>query len=79
MNVVRKDVDSVNLTLTVQIEKNDYQDRVAKSLKDIRKKAELPGFRAGMAPASFIQKKYGYFLQIARQKLFVKGRWTSTV
>ena len=59
MNVVRKDVDSVNLTLTVQIEKNDYQDRVAKSLKDIRKKAELPGFRAGMAPASFIQKKYG--------------------
>ena len=59
MNIVRKDIDQNNAILTLQIEKNDYAERVEKTLRDYRKKANIPGFRPGMVPVGLIKKMYG--------------------
>lgn len=59
MNITRKDVDAVNAVLTVQIAKADYAEKVEKTLKDYRCKANVPGFRPGMVPVGLVKKMYG--------------------
>lgn len=59
MNVERKNIDEVNATLTLVVEKSDCKDRVEKTLRSYRQKANVPGFRPGHVPASMIQKMYG--------------------
>ncbi|HON71656.1 MAG TPA: trigger factor family protein, partial [Tenuifilum sp.] len=52
MNIVREDIDSLNTTIRVKVEKNDYAESVETSLRNYRKKANINGFRPGMAPMS---------------------------
>lgn len=59
MNVSLQNIDKVSALLTVKIEKSDYQEQVDKSLKSIRQKAQIPGFRKGMVPMSLVKKMYG--------------------
>jgi len=59
MNIERKDLDQNNATLTVHIEKVDYAEKVDKTLRDFRKKANIPGFRQGMVPVGLVKKMYG--------------------
>ena len=58
MNIKRTDIDALNATLTLEISKDDYQEKVDKILADYRKTANIPGFRKGHVPASLIRKKY---------------------
>lgn len=58
MNVSLENNDKVSALLTVKVEKADYQEQVNKSLKTLRQKAQIPGFRKGMVPMSLIQKTY---------------------
>ena len=59
MNVSLENIDKVSALLTVKLEKEDYEARVEKALKDFRKKANMPGFRPGMVPMGLIKKQYG--------------------
>lgn len=59
MNVSLQNIDKVNALLTVKLEKADYQEKVDKSLKQIRQKAQVPGFRPGMVPMGLVKKMYG--------------------
>jgi len=59
MNVSLQNIDKVSALLTVKLEKQDYQEKVEKSLKTFRKKANMPGFRPGMVPMGLIKKQYG--------------------
>lgn len=59
MNITRKDIDVNNAVLTVNIDKNDYAERVEKQLREYRKKANMPGFRQGMVPVGLLKKMYG--------------------
>lgn len=59
MNVSLQNIDSVSASLTVKLEKTDYQENVDKSLKNLRQKAQVPGFRKGMVPTSLVKKMYG--------------------
>ena len=59
MNIVRNDVDSCNSTLTLTIDKQDYADKVEKSLKEYRQKVQMPGFRPGNVPIGIVKKIYG--------------------
>ena len=59
MNIVRKDINQNNAVLTLTIEKADYTEKVEKTLRDYRKKANIPGFRPGMVPAGLVKKMYG--------------------
>jgi len=59
MNVDKQVIDSVNAVVKIQLLKADYQEKVENTLKNYRKKANVPGFRPGMVPAGLIQKMYG--------------------
>ena len=59
MNVSFQHIDKVSALLTVKLEKADYQEKVDKSLKTFRQKAQIPGFRKGMVPMSLVKKMYG--------------------
>jgi trigger factor len=58
MNIKRTDIDALNATLNLHIEKADYIFTVDKQLATYRKTAAIPGFRKGHVPASLINKKY---------------------
>ena len=45
--------------LTLTVEPADYQEAVQKELKQLRQKANIPGFRPGMVPAGLVKKMYG--------------------
>ena len=59
MNITQDKLDNLNSVLTVKINPDDYKERVEKAIKTQAKKAQLPGFRKGMVPASHIKKMYG--------------------
>lgn len=59
MNISLQNVDKVSAVLTIAIEKADYQERVDKTLKNYRQKANIPGFRKGMVPMSLVKKQFG--------------------
>lgn len=59
MNIARKDIDPINVVITVSVAKEDYTDKVEKTLRDYRKKANMPGFRPGNVPLGLIKKMYG--------------------
>lgn len=76
MNIVREDIDSLTTTIRVKVDKDDYAANVENSLKDYRKKANINGFRPGMAPMSLIRKMYYRYIladevtKLASDKLF---------
>ncbi len=59
MKISFENPDKVNGLLTLTVETADFQDRVEKTLKDLRKKAQLPGFRPGQVPMGMIKRQYG--------------------
>lgn len=59
MNISFETPDKVSGVLTLTIEKEDYQGDVEKTLKDYRKKANIPGFRVGQAPMGLIKRQFG--------------------
>jgi len=59
MNITRENINDLNAVLKVQVEKNDYEEKVEKVLRDYRKKANVKGFRPGMVPIGLVKKMYG--------------------
>lgn len=59
MNVSLTNNDATSGIITVAIEKKDYESQVDKSLRQYRRKANMPGFRKGMVPLGIIKKMYG--------------------
>ena len=59
MNISFEKVDNVNALLTLSLVKADYEENVNKALKDVRKKAQLPGFRPGQVPVGLLKKRFG--------------------
>jgi len=64
MNISFESADKVNGLMTIVIEKADYEEKVEKTLKDYRKKAQMPGFRPGMVPMGLIKKQYGTAVKV---------------
>ncbi|KAA6347549.1 Trigger factor [termite gut metagenome] len=58
MNISLQHIDKVSALLTVKVEEADYQEKVDKSLKNLRQKAQMPGFRKGMVPMNMIKRMY---------------------
>lgn len=46
-------------SIIIKIEEADYQDRVAKKIKEYSKKAQIQGFRPGKVPTAVVQQMYG--------------------
>jgi trigger factor len=58
-SVVRKDLDSTNAIITVNVFRDDIKPKIDAELKKFRQKAQIKGFRQGQAPMPFIKKMYG--------------------
>ena len=59
MQITQSELKNLTATLTITIEPADYQEDVQKELKQVRQKAQMPGFRPGMVPAGLVKKMYG--------------------
>ncbi len=59
MNVTFDKKDALNGTISVNISNADYAKEMDQKLKDFQKRANIPGFRPGMAPKGMIEKMYG--------------------
>ena len=59
MNVTKNQIDALNYQVTVEIAAADYADALRKRLNEYRRRADIKGFRKGMAPMSLIQRFYG--------------------
>jgi len=64
MNITFENPDKINGLLTMTVEKEDYQEKVEKTLKNYRKRAQVPGFRPGMVPMGMIKKQYGMAVKV---------------
>lgn len=51
--------DALNYQLTIEIAAADYAESLRKRLNEYRRKADIKGFRRGMAPMNLIQRFYG--------------------
>lgn len=59
MNISFDIQDKVNGLMTIVVEEADFKDEVEKTLKDYRKRANIPGFRPGQVPMGLVKRQFG--------------------
>ncbi|HYH56484.1 MAG TPA: trigger factor [Anseongella sp.] len=59
MNITQEKTGELNALVTINIQPEDYRERIDKAIKSYIKKARIPGFRPGMVPKGHIKKLYG--------------------
>ena len=59
MNISIDNLASQHNLVRITISNEDYRGRFEKSLKDLSKKVQIPGFRPGHVPAGMVKKMYG--------------------
>ena len=59
MNINKEQIDDLNVVVSMQIGRDDYESKVSEILRDYRRKANMPGFRPGKVPEGLIRKMYG--------------------
>ena len=64
MNISFEAPDKINGLMAITLEKEDYQGEVEKTLKDYRKRANIPGFRPGQTPMSMIKRQFGASVKV---------------
>jgi len=64
MNITKENKDELNAVLKVQVNEDDYKEKVDQVVKDYKKKAKMDGFRPGKVPEGLIRKMYGRAIKI---------------
>jgi trigger factor len=59
MNIVQEKTSELTASLKIQLGTEDYKNKVESALKDLQKKASMPGFRPGKVPIGLVKKMYG--------------------
>ena len=59
MNIVREHHEDLTSLIRVTVSQSDYAEAVEKTLREYKRKANVPGFRPGMVPMGLIKKQYG--------------------
>ena len=52
MNITKTQSDALNYQVNIEIAAADYADALKKRLNEYRRRADIKGFRKGMAPMS---------------------------
>ncbi len=64
MNITQENTGNLTAVIKIELNQNDYQDRVTKQLKGFQQKANVPGFRPGKVPYGMVQKMYGRGIKV---------------
>ncbi len=59
MNIFHEKTNGLSGVLKIQINENDYSEKVNNAMRDLQKKAQMPGFRTGKVPMGIIKKLHG--------------------
>lgn len=59
MNITQTEKGEQLVSIKISVAKEDYEPKVNDSLKKMRQKANVPGFRPGMVPMGMVKKMYG--------------------
>ena len=59
MNITQTAKGDNLISIKINVEKADNQETVEKTLKQMRQRANVPGFRPGMVPMGMVKKMYG--------------------
>ena len=59
MEITREQRAEHTSLLTVKVGESDYGEAVEKTLRNYKRKANIPGFRPGMVPMGIVKKMYG--------------------
>ena len=59
MEVIKNQIDDLNVEVTLLLKGEDYADQFKKRLAAYRRKADFKGFRKGMVPPQLVKKIYG--------------------
>jgi len=57
--VVRTDIDDLNIKLSLKLTKEDYEPKFKSELNKMKGKANMKGFRKGKTPVGLLKKMYG--------------------
>ena len=64
MKISEKKSKQNTYIINLMIEKKDYVDKVNSTIKNYRKKVNIPGFRKGNVPVGLIKKQYGAAVKV---------------
>jgi trigger factor len=59
MKAAVEEINSVKKKITIEIDPDSVANEMDKAIKDVARKAKIPGFRPGKAPKNVVQKHYG--------------------
>ena len=59
MKIKKTKISETESNLNLHLEKKDYIDKFESQLKDLKRKANLKGFRPGMVPIQLLKNMYG--------------------
>ena len=59
MEVIKNQIDDLNIELTIALKGEDYAEQERKRLAAYRRNADFKGFRKGMVPPQLVKKIYG--------------------
>jgi len=58
MQITREDTGALTASIKLTVGKEDYEEKVTKTLKEYQRKANMPGFRPGKVPFGMVNKMY---------------------
>jgi trigger factor len=58
MQITKEETGAMTASIMLRISKEDYDEKVTKTLKDYQRKANMPGFRPGKVPFGVVSKMY---------------------
>jgi trigger factor len=79
VNITVKDLTSVDKEITLTATREELNPRFEKALKDIRKKAQVPGFRVGTAPIGLIRKRFATDVEAEEINKYVQEVFRETI
>jgi len=59
MNILHENTGGLQGLLKLEITEDDYSQKVDSAIRDIQKKAQMPGFRPGKVPMGMVKKLHG--------------------
>ena len=59
MNITKVEKEQGAALLRIVVDEKDYGEAVEKTLREYKRKANIPGFRQGMVPMGIVKKMYG--------------------